>query len=96
MGHDLTVHEFEPLTGLSAVSAEPASDPLSPSLSAPPLFVHIHTLSLPLKKKKKKIQKKEKLLHSIHCRLNVYVTPNLYVESLTSKGMVGLCQVIRL
>ena len=30
------VQEFEPLPGLSAVSAEPASDPLSPPFSAPP------------------------------------------------------------
>ena len=33
-GHDLTVREFKPCIGLCAVSAEPASDPLSPSLSA--------------------------------------------------------------
>ena len=31
-GHDLTVCEFEPSTGLCAHSAEPASDPVSPSL----------------------------------------------------------------
>ena len=36
-GHDLTVCEFEPFFGLAAVSAELALDPLSPSLSAPPL-----------------------------------------------------------
>ena len=35
-GHDLTICEFESHNGLSAVSIEPASDPLSPSLSAPP------------------------------------------------------------
>ena len=29
-GHDFTVREFEPHIGLSAVSAEPASDPLFP------------------------------------------------------------------
>ena len=29
-GHDLTVREFQPRFGLSAVSPEPASDPLSP------------------------------------------------------------------
>ena len=34
-GHDLTVHKFEPRLGLVAVSAEPASDLLSLSLSAP-------------------------------------------------------------
>ena len=32
-GHDLTVHEFEPRVGLSAVGTEPALDPLSPPLS---------------------------------------------------------------
>ena len=35
-GRDLTVPEFEPCIWLSAVSAEPALDPLSSSLSAPP------------------------------------------------------------
>ena len=34
--YDLTVHEFKPHMGLSAVSMEPALNPLSPSLSAPP------------------------------------------------------------
>ena len=39
--HDLTVCGFEPHMELSAVSIEPASDPLSPSLSAtPPLGQH--------------------------------------------------------
>ena len=37
--HDLTVHEFKPRVGLSALSAEPASVPLSPSVSAPPQLV---------------------------------------------------------
>ena len=38
-GHDLTVREFEPYMGLSAVSTEPTSDPLSHRpLSAPPLI----------------------------------------------------------
>ena len=46
-GHDLTVHEFETPIGLTAVRAEPASDPPS-SLSLPlrPTYVHMHTLSL--------------------------------------------------
>ena len=35
-GHDLVVREFEPRVGLAAVSTEPASDLLSPLLSAPP------------------------------------------------------------
>ena len=34
--HDLMVHEFKPRTRLSAVSTEPASNPLSPPLSGPP------------------------------------------------------------
>ena len=38
-GHDLAVCEFEPCIGLSALSKEPTSDPLSLSLSAPPLLV---------------------------------------------------------
>ena len=44
-GHDLTVSEFEPPIRLSGVSTEPASDPLSPSLSAPPLLEHSLSLS---------------------------------------------------
>ena len=44
-GHDLTVCEFQPQVGLRADSMEPAWDPLSPSLSAPPLLM----LSLSLK-----------------------------------------------
>ena len=35
-GHDLAVCGFEPGIGLSAVSVEPALDPLSHFLSAPP------------------------------------------------------------
>ena len=35
-GQNLTVCKFKHHIGLSAVSAEPISDPLSPSLSAPP------------------------------------------------------------
>ena len=41
-GHDLTVREFQPRVGLWADSTELARDPLSFSLSAPPLL----TLSL--------------------------------------------------
>ena len=41
--HGLVACEIEPHIGLRADRAEPAWDPLSPSLSAPPL----HTLSLP-------------------------------------------------
>ena len=43
-GYDLTVHEFEPHVGLATVSTEPSLDPLSPSFSVPPPFMH--TLSL--------------------------------------------------
>ena len=46
-GCDLTVHEFKPYIGLSAMSTEQALDPLSPSLSAPP------SLPLPLSLKNK-------------------------------------------
>ena len=45
---------FEPHIGLAAVSAEPASDPLSPSLSALPPLV----LSLKINKLKKKEKKR--------------------------------------
>ena len=38
-GHECTARGFEPCIGLSAVSAEPALDPKSPSLSVPPLLV---------------------------------------------------------
>ena len=38
-GHDLTVHEIEPHIGLCTDSADPAWDSLSPSFSAPPLFM---------------------------------------------------------
>ena len=44
-GHDLTVPEFEPHLGLSAVSEEPTSHPLLPSPSAPPLLALCLTLS---------------------------------------------------
>ena len=47
--HDLTflaVHEFEPHMGLCADSMEPALDPLSPSLSAPPWLSLSLSLSL--------------------------------------------------
>ena len=50
-GHDLTVCEFEPRIRLTAVSMEPASDPLFPSLSAPALF------ALSLSQNKKNMQK---------------------------------------
>ena len=45
-GHDLTVGGFEPHIRLSADSAEPAWDSLSPSLSAPPLLALSLSLSL--------------------------------------------------
>ena len=37
-GHDLMVHEIDPLVGLLTVSKKPAWASLSPSLSAPPLL----------------------------------------------------------
>ena len=46
-GHDLAVCGFEPHIELFAVSSEPASDLLSPSLSASPS----HNLSVSLKNK---------------------------------------------
>ena len=36
---DLMVREFKPHVGLTAVSTEPALDPLSPSVSAPSLLM---------------------------------------------------------
>ena len=45
-GRDLTVHVFEPCIWFDTDSTEPASDSLSPSLSAPPLFVHSHFLHI--------------------------------------------------
>ena len=50
-GRDFVVLDFKPCIGLTAVSAEPASDPLSPSLSAPP--------PLSRSKNKKNIKKKK-------------------------------------
>ena len=37
--HDLTTRAFKPHVGLSAVNAQPVSDPLSPSRSVPPQLV---------------------------------------------------------
>ena len=42
-GHDLMVHELQPYIGVSAVSPEPALDPLSPSFS---LHLPLLTVSL--------------------------------------------------
>ena len=52
-GHDLTVRGFKPYIGLSAVSADPALDPLSPSLAAPPLLACTLSLSKINKRLKK-------------------------------------------
>ena len=46
-GHDPTVHEFEPRVGPCADSVEPAWDPLSPSLSAPPSLARSLSQSKP-------------------------------------------------
>ena len=43
---DLALGEFKPRMGLCADSQEPASDPLSPSLFAPPLLAFSLSLSL--------------------------------------------------
>ena len=48
--HDLTVCGFEPGIGFCADSSEPASDPVSPSLSLP---LPTHALSLSLSKMNK-------------------------------------------
>ena len=48
-GHDLAIRGFEPRASgsvLTAQSLEPASDSVSPSLSAPPLLVLCLSLSL--------------------------------------------------
>ena len=57
-GHGLLVCGIESCIELFAVGTEPASDPLSPSLSAPPLLVHSHMHVLCLSKIN--IKKKEK------------------------------------
>ena len=38
-GCNLTAREFKPHSGLPVVSTQPTSDPLSPSLFAPPLNI---------------------------------------------------------
>ena len=45
-GHELTVHEIEPHVGLCAECGACLGFSLSLSLSAPPLLMHTHTLSL--------------------------------------------------
>ena len=52
-GHDLTVHEFEPLVGLGADSSEPGAcfRFRVSSLSAPPLLTFCLSFSLSLKNK---------------------------------------------
>ena len=69
-GHDLTVCGFRPHIGLSAVSKEPASDYLSPSLFAPPLLIFSLSLKINLKSKQnnliiKKQNKTRKTLQSL-------------------------------
>ena len=61
-GHDLKVCEFEPCIGLSAVSAEPTSDPLSPSLFVPPRSLPLSS-SLSFSKINKYLKKKIKPEH---------------------------------
>ena len=52
-GHDLTVGELEPCIRLSAVSTEPASDPLCPSLTGLAPLAHACARSLSLQNKTK-------------------------------------------
>ena len=49
-GHDLALREFDPPVGLRAGSSEPASDPLSSFLSAPPHLIPSLFLSLKINK----------------------------------------------
>ena len=68
-GHGLEVPEFEPHSiGFSAVSTEPASGPLSPSLSAPPCS-HARALSLSLSLSLSKINFKIKFIKMHQGRL---------------------------
>ena len=45
-GHDFMFHEFKPCTGITAVTEEPASDPLSLSLCPSPAYTCSCSLSL--------------------------------------------------
>ena len=58
-GYDLTVCEFKPCIGLSAISTETALDPLSPSLSAPSPLMFPLSVSLSLSLKNKLTLKKK-------------------------------------
>ena len=79
-GHNLTVCEFKPPSGLQADSAEPAWDFLSVALSAPP-----HSFSL--SQKINKLKKKEKKLNNTLHELNVCVSPKFTnVKIFISKG----------
>ena len=50
---DLIAHEFKPYIGHSAGSAEPSSDPLSPSLSVPsPLMFSLSLSQIQINSKK--------------------------------------------
>ena len=51
-GHDLMVHEFEPLIGLCADSEKLAWDSRSPSLSVPSRLMLFFSLSLSLSQNK--------------------------------------------
>ena len=58
-GHGLAVREFEPHVRLSAVSTEPALDPLAPSLSVPPLLFSLSLSLSKINKHLKKLRKRE-------------------------------------
>ena len=57
---NLTVRAFEPHVGVCADSREPALDPLSPFLCAPPLHTLSLSLSLSLSQNKQTLKKKLK------------------------------------
>ena len=105
-GHDITVCEFEPLIGLTPVCAEPALDPLSPFLSAPPLLVLSLSLSLSNNKIniKKIIYVNSKLAHYYYYLINAELCTGVNLErsqyaawatwpqvSTYQKGLNGSC-----
>ena len=88
-GHEFTVGDIEPCTGLHADSTEPAWDSPSPSLSAPhPLTLSLSLslpLSLSLKNKNNNPQYPLYLQHSytvlIWTDTNKYISKNITVPS---------------
>ena len=69
---------FKPRVRLSAVSVEAALDPLSPSISAPPLLVHTRALSL---------SKKNVYIHIyVYIYTHIYIKKNNYPERHSQQG----------